>query len=47
MSHYQQKVRVLHFSAFHSTKQLVGVTLPLGLVVVNLTLLQCSAQARP
>ena len=47
MSHYQQKifvVRVLHFSAFHSAKQLVGVTLPLGLVVVNLTLLQCSAQ---
>ena len=55
--HYQKKifvVRVLHFSAFHSAKQLVGVTLPLGLVytlvitcsifVVNFTLLQCSAQ---
>ena len=47
-------MRVLHFSAFHSAKQLVGVTLTLGLVytlvitcsilVVNLTLLQCSAQ---
>ena len=49
-------VRVLHFSAFNSVKQFVGVTLPLGLVytlviiacsilsVVNLTLLQCSAQ---
>ena len=48
-------MRVLHFSAFHSVRQFVGVTLPLGLVyilaitcsilsVVNLTLLQCSAQ---
>ena len=25
-------MRVLHFSAFHSVKQFVGVTLPLGLV---------------
>ena len=42
-------VRVLHFSALHSVRQFVGVTLPLYTLVitcsvVNLTLLQCSAQ---